>query len=326
MTKVITPRKPTKKNIQGTLATLYFMRWELDDEAQADKIIDAFNETFLTEEKSRQVFKDSIHKLYKNADDSRMNLKGLYHATINEVKSTDLQISKYLGEFLKEEEKTRLSIWRFKDEDKNVHYGVTPFDEVVVYGPIDKTVDKWVVPQKLHGLDVKILSLQSDIDIKNNDIKSVELPEGLRSINQEFFYDWDKLETVDFKEGLQQIAAMAFYNTKIENIHLPDSIEYISTGAFMKSSLKEVDLSNCHKLKEIGDEAFYDNNITKVSLSPKLQKVNGGAFMENNVNYLTIFPNTKYDKESFDQSLIKQLSNFNKTMPEREEPNYDYER
>lgn len=76
----------------------------------------------------------------------------------------------------------------------------------------------------------------------NNDLLTVELPDGIISIGQRVFDKCKKLEKVRFPKGLQSIGAKAFNEcNSLKEINLPESLNFITEGAFRR----------CYALKEV---------------------------------------------------------------------------
>lgn len=72
----------------------------------------------------------------------------------------------------------------------------------------------------------------------------------------------------------------------INSIFMPDTIEYLGQGAFIRNSLTNVHLSQ--NLKVIGEGAFYENQLSSVLLPNKILYLGNSAFRFNKITNLTI--------------------------------------
>lgn len=84
--------------------------------------------------------------------------------------------------------------------------------------------------------------------------------------------------SVTIPEGVTEIKAFAFANSKIEEVSFPDSLKKIEKNAFYECSrLKSVDFGN--GIEEIGGVmAFAFCSITKLEIPPQVKTIGDGAF------------------------------------------------
>ena len=102
--------------------------------------------------------------------------------------------------------------------------------------------------------------------------------------------DGDAPEKLVVPEGVRVIANDAFYNRKeLKEVVLPAGVEVIGGGAFCDSGLEKITLPE--DLKRIGSEVFSGVNITKLSLPEGLEHIEKSAFSGSFIQELTI-PNT----------------------------------
>ena len=85
-------------------------------------------------------------------------------------------------------------------------------------------------------------------------LKEVTFAGSREVIPQGMFCYCDKLETVNWCEGVKEIQSRAFEETAITDPKLPDSVEVISDMAFEDSKINHLDLPK--NLKELGNRSF----------------------------------------------------------------------
>lgn len=101
-------------------------------------------------------------------------------------------------------------------------------------------------------------------------LKSVTLPDTLKTIGYLGFAHCELLEQISLPEGLTSIGANAFYNcASIEQFNLPDSVESIGNYAFGEcASLETVSLSK--SLSTVGNWVFAScNSLINLTISPE---------------------------------------------------------
>ena len=65
------------------------------------------------------------------------------------------------------------------------------------------------------------------------------MPSNLEYLGENAFYETISLRKVSFSEGLKNIYRYTFAESGIEEVSLPDSLEYIGYGAFENTNLKK---------------------------------------------------------------------------------------
>ena len=101
-------------------------------------------------------------------------------------------------------------------------------------------------------------------------LKSVTLPDTLKTIGDLGFAHCELLEQISLPDGLTSIGANAFYNcASIEQFNLPDSVESIGNYAFGEcASLETVSLSK--SLSTLGNWVFAScNSLINLTISPE---------------------------------------------------------
>ena len=109
-------------------------------------------------------------------------------------------------------------------------------------------------------------------------LKSISLPDGLRSIPITAFYDCKELTEVVLPLSLTKIEMYAFSGCEsLKKIALPERLNSIGACAFMRSGLEEIRLPM--GIMVLDDHVFSNcSSLTKVELSPKTIKIGNCAF------------------------------------------------
>lgn len=110
--------------------------------------------------------------------------------------------------------------------------------------------------------------------------KSYTVRKGTELIWPNAFHGCDRLQKVNFPDGLREIGDYAFYVTNLTGIRLPGSVTRIGKDAFSDcSKLKTAVFAN--GLTEIGESAFSDcSKLKTVKLPDSLKQIGRGAFWD----------------------------------------------
>ncbi len=133
-------------------------------------------------------------------------------------------------------------------------------------------------PAKIKGKTVTAIG--SKIFYSNEQLKSVIIPEGVKTIKEYAFFRCSNLESVRLPESLTSIAAYAFIGCKkLKSIEFPKNLSKLGTNVFVAcESLKEVTIPQ--KLTVIPDRTFEGCiSLQKVNLHDSITAINYGAFM-----------------------------------------------
>lgn len=95
---------------------------------------------------------------------------------------------------------------------------------------LEKQDDTIVIPDTYKGKDV--VSIEAEA-LKNTSVKSVKLPEKLKTIKYKAFYNCLNLESIDIPQNVVEIRASAFENcTNLKTVSLPNGLLDIRASAF----------------------------------------------------------------------------------------------
>ncbi len=72
------------------------------------------------------------------------------------------------------------------------------------------------------------------------ELTSISIPDGIIEIKDSTFYLCKKLKNVNLRNSIVKIGKLAFCNSGIEEITLPETLLFIDTGAFDGSSLRKI--------------------------------------------------------------------------------------
>ena len=87
------------------------------------------------------------------------------------------------------------------------------------------------------------------------------------------------LTRVSLPKGMENIPQYAFSNGKLEEVHIPASVQSIGESAFYQcKNLQRVTFAEGSQLKEIGEWAFYNTGIAEVHIPASVQSIGESAF------------------------------------------------
>jgi hypothetical protein len=140
-------------------------------------------------------------------------------------------------------------------------------------------------------------------------------PKKTTNLKELGFYECTSLQNVEFHDNIKVIGAYAFGKTSIEKLILPDSVEEIHAGAFLKMrNLQEVrippeckvdtyGLCSCSAIKEcnlpegitcIGESAFWRTfNLKRINIPKSVYHIQKTAFYESSIEEITIHKGIK---------------------------------
>lgn len=109
-------------------------------------------------------------------------------------------------------------------------------------------------------------------------IRRAEIPEGVRCIGASAFENCVNLRSVELPQSIQEIGERAFCGSGLEEIVLPNTIEYIKPYSFFQcKNLKRVLFHS--GLKYVGKRAFaFCSALEEISLPSTIKEIHWGAF------------------------------------------------
>ena len=112
-----------------------------------------------------------------------------------------------------------------------------------------------------------------------SDVKSIKLPDGLKSIGHDAFYYCKQLSGISIPSSVEFIGNSAFnYCESIKSITIPSKVKQVGIDSFGNcESLEELTFN--YGLEKISDEAFCGcNSLKKVTLPNSLKSIGSFAF------------------------------------------------
>lgn len=142
-----------------------------------------------------------------------------------------------------------------------------------------------------------------------NGIKSVDLPAGLESIEDEAF-KYNSISEVNLPSGIKSIKYHAFHGNQITKVILPDSVDTLGEGVFSTNSITELKLPNNPNFKEIPGGAFAMNiRLAHIDIPNTVESIGEMAFSGARLEDLTIPKSVKEIKrKAFHLHHIKDLT------------------
>ena len=125
------------------------------------------------------------------------------------------------------------------------------------------------------------IGIKSGIIEKKEDLKVVEIPDGVNEIGVFAFADCVSLERVTLSDDIKEIGMGAFYDCRnLKEIKLPEKLEIIRNGAFLKcKSLTEIDILSDVRVIEEG--AFSEcSSLTNVQLPNTITEIKEKTFSD----------------------------------------------
>ena len=109
--------------------------------------------------------------------------------------------------------------------------------EIIGYNGNDSAV---IIPSEYNGK--KIVSIASSAFKSNEIITYVYIPSSIINIGNSAFRDCTALENITIESGVKTIGSLAFDNTALCEVIIPDTVETIGQGAFRETNLTSVTL------------------------------------------------------------------------------------
>jgi hypothetical protein len=106
--------------------------------------------------------------------------------------------------------------------------------------------------------------------------KKIVLPKNLKSIGNEGFGICKSLSEVQFNSKLESIGEDAFWQTKLTEVTIPDSVKYCGSSCFSLSSVSKIKFSK--NMKSIPGGIFFGSKIKNVVIPGKMKSVGRSAF------------------------------------------------
>ena len=146
-----------------------------------------------------------------------------------------------------------------------------------------------------------------------DEITNVIIGDGVESIGNYAFNEYNKLAQVRFPEGLKSIGKKAFYNCPIKNLSIPTSVKHIDDEAFCGHVTEILEIPSCIELSKIGEYGSLAGSVKKFALKdcgdeemPTL-KVEDGVLYSVDGTELIAYPTAKEDRVFEIPELVKKI-------------------
>lgn len=171
--------------------------------------------------------------------------------------------------------------------------GITSAKELKVTGySTDYSVTEVELPARINykGESLNVVVIDSDAFENCSTLKSMSLPEGIRTIYGEAFYDCRSLISINIPESVTYIYDWAFLGcNSLTSISLPKGLTIITEGVFAEcSSLTSITIPE--GVTTIRQEAFQGcNGLTSIVIPNQVTYIGQSAFRNcNNLTTITI--------------------------------------
>lgn len=159
-----------------------------------------------------------------------------------------------------------------------------------------------IIPSTIHGTAVK--KIGADCFASNDKITSVEIPEGVTSIEEEAFLNCPNLKSVVIPKGVKSLGQLAFFMCeKLENVTMGSGITDIKVNTFYGCcALKSIQLPDT--VTNVGNYAFMGcSSLEKMTIPANTSSIGAGAFKDcSGMKEISIPASvTTIDKEAFDK-------------------------
>ena len=161
------------------------------------------------------------------------------------------------------------------DQDGNITYTLT-------IKPIDSEQTAKVQAYDRYNYTTKENPVYAPWRFEN--VTSVVIEKGITYIGDRAFEDMQRLKTLELPEGLKTIGHESFHNTKIQKVDLPSTLTGINSYAFSISALKEINKLP-EGLKVIGAQAFSNTQIKDWIIPSSVTTLSPSAFGINESGY-----------------------------------------
>ncbi|MGN0530773.1 MAG: clostripain-related cysteine peptidase [Eubacterium sp.] len=145
--------------------------------------------------------------------------------------------------------------------------------ELIGYSGTDARIE---IPSNVEGKDVTVIATQAfedksgeyAVNLGNQNIVEVVLPETITEISDSAFSMVSNLEKVNLPEGTTKIGNGAFFETALKSVDFPETLESIGSEAFYYTQIENVHIPK--NVQEIlGNPFMYCSNLNTFSVDKK---------------------------------------------------------
>jgi len=133
-------------------------------------------------------------------------------------------------------------------------------------------------------------------------LQTLDIPSSVTSIGQWAFGRTYSLETVNFPASLTDIGALSFYESGVQNVTLPSSLETIRHELFSLTSIESIEIPA--SVKTIEHNAFNESDLKSITFAEGLESIGYRAFRWTDIEEI-VLPDTvkRIDDEAFSHCM-----------------------
>ena len=247
-------------------------------------------------------------------EDSKERFSTTIHIKLDTVLLAFIPVLFFICSILLMHDEGNSSMKDLSEENEDGWHYVRMYDAerkdeyIVITEYTGKNTDVVVIPGYIEDLPVRVL--KGHIVEYGSKYSEFVIPSEVELMSGPIF-SFAYIDKITFEEGsrLKKIdgdQALGMHN--VEEIILPDSVEYISKGAFAYS----FDLKKLHigpNVKEIGDGAFYATKIAEIDLDEENEyfEYKDGLFIKKQEKKLLTYDHALYEKEITIPDYIREI-------------------
>ena len=138
----------------------------------------------------------------------------------------------------------------------------------------EENADVYVLPTMVRGKTVIGIAEKA---FQNKDVLEVKLPNSLKYIGREAFWDCTHLDKIELPESVEVLGKACFFGTGLRKITIPQNIKKIPYMCFEQCRyLESAKIED--GVEYIGANAFKDNLLIQLVIPKSVMKIEAGAF------------------------------------------------
>lgn len=153
----------------------------------------------------------------------------------------------------------------------DLKYEINEDNTASVVGSVEAKPSQIIIPDFIEygEKEYKVVKIDDYAFQNNINLEHLILPSGLKYIGRQALQQSRSLKSLEFPSGLETIGYLAFNETGISHIDLPESMLRIEQAAFSASSLKEVTIRSDI---EYGKDVFNNTRIETLNFMDNVTK------------------------------------------------------
>ena len=207
------------------------------------------------------------------------------------------------------------------------NYETLPDGTCKILSPKDKYKTKYVIPEGVSSIAPRAFKTEDSI------LEEVVLPESLKKIGKEAFFECTQLTKINIPSGLNYIGEYAFSdcNLKILKLEIPKGVKKILEGTFSGSEINELLIPSTIRFEtdyeegafsyaeidklvieegalNIGYDTFQHAKIKEVIIPGSISSIDGECFSDSKIDKLVINEGVKHIGDSaFEDAFLPKV-------------------